>query len=493
MANFTAISWENADTFHRSDAHYQGHTAWAMASPTTGSAVIAAGQLLGRVTDSAALFNEVFAIWTQFEDAYGGSDASQVVTAMSEVARELEAFQSATKMFYDGVVEYDAAVQKHDGKKSDYDTWATDWTDRYSQFLVDQDRPLDEFMTKYRVPKLELHSRLEAERAENEPTAQNIQLDIATARQTLADTLNAIDFDDLAELRFTIHSAGLDRVDSTEEMEFMLLNNHLFGDQLSAADAKRVAAEIDIESLPYSYIDENGVKWIRTSSGELVVVGSAMDPNLQLRTLEVLANDPWTKDIKVDPWGRPSTSDKVRNEGLLTLSEVFFDASNKVFMQPVSGAGIVMGTAGGTAIAAFSVVSWGHAGDQHAAVMSSSHFLMTEDQIHEVRQWAVNREMTITGVTTAAGVALMFIPGVGALGTVAAFGLDFAVGSSISLAMDAAWDNAQTESEMMNEVEMRGLPDAYDPEEHARLIEERNRRFGTTAGGGGRPMMRSAQ
>ena len=492
MANFTAISWENADTFHRSKAHYQGYAAWAMESPKTGSAVIAAGQLLGRVTDSAALFNEVFAIWTQFEDAYGGSDASQVVTAMSEVARELEAFQSATKMFYDGVVEYDAAVQKHDGKKSDYDTWATDWTDRYSQFLVDQDRPLDEFMTKYRVPKLELHSRLEAERAENEPTAQNIQLDIATARQTLADALKAIDFDDLADLRFTIHSGGLDKVDSTEEMEFMLLNNHLFGDQLSAADAKRVAAEIDIESLPYSYIDENGVKWIRTSSGELVVVGSAMDPNLQLRTLEALANDPATKDITVDPVGGSSDTDRNRTDGLLTLSEIFTETSNYYLLEPeISGAGIVLGTAGGLAVVAFTVVSWGQAGNQHAAVMSSSHFLMTNDQIEEAAQWAVDREMTITGMSLAASVAIAFIPGIGA---VASFGANFVAGNAISLAMDAAWDNAQTESEMMQEVAVKGLPNAYDPDEHARLIDERNRRFGTGAGGGGgRPMMRSSQ
>lgn len=496
MARYPEIDWVPVTQFNRTSEYHHGDTSWSGQKPRTSNVNTSAGQLLTHVVTTASIFNDVVTQWSQFAAGYGGADRQTVLSALATTAQEIEAFQAAAKLFHDAVVAYDESVQTALDTKSDYDTWAVDWARRYQAV---ESRPKD--LTELPQPgesgtagkdTEELRIELESERQWNEPTGLAIGDHIAEARAVLTSAIKDIDLEDLAELRFTVHTAGLDSMDSVEEIEFSLLNNALFGDRLTTADARRIAEQIDIDSLPYSYIDANGVKWVRLQTGEMVVVGSAMDPNMQMRVLETLEADPYTDIVEFSPEA-PADIRGAATSGAGYGADLVVSLVDVVDGNGLSGGGIVLRTAAGAVMIGATLLTWGDAGNEHAYAMNSSHVLLTTDQKDEIAQWAMDREVAITGVSTAAGVVtgvvLTFIPGVGwVTNTVGS-----AVASeAVSAVMQQQWDNTQSETAIINLASQDGgMPDEFDQDEYERLIEERSRREGTQ--GGGRPYQESIE
>lgn len=492
MAKYSEIDWLPILQHNRTAQYHDGDTSWSGQAPRTANVTTSAGQMLSHVVDTATIFNDVLTKWSEFAEGYGGADRETVLTALHTTAEEIEAFQAAAKLFHDAVVAYDDSVQTALGPKFGYDTWAADWTRRYREvdhapaFLTDDAEPGAKTSG-------DLRQELESERMWNEATGLKVGDDIASARATAASTIEAIDLEELADLRFTIHTAGLDSMGSVEEIEFSLLNNALFGDQLTVADARRIAGQIDIDSLPYTYIDPNGVKWVRIANGEMVVVGSAMDPNLQSHIMTTLAEDPYTQDIEVNLGPVPQGMGFGAELGLSAGEEVTMTISDLLNKGGITGGGIVTGAAAATILLSSTLFSAGTAGNEFAYTMNSSHLLLTTDQKDEISAWAGERDIVIAGASTVAGVAastvlLVFVPGAGWVATTA---VNSAASTGVSALLESQWDSTQSQASMLNTMD-DGLPDEFTMAEYEDLIAERQESEGTS-GGGGTPAMRSAQ
>ncbi len=495
MARYSEIDWVSADEYNRTSDHHDGLTAWSGQKPRTANVTTSAGQMLTHVTKTVAHFNSVVTKWSEFAGCYGGADRETVLTALHTTAREIEALNAAAKLFHDAVVTYDDSVQSALTGKGDYDSWAADWTPRAREIgfesglqggAQDPDRVWPDGQTT-----AEKQVAIRNERQWNEPTALGINNDIADARSTLTTSIEGIDLADLAELRFTVHTAGLDSMDSAEEIQLALLNNDLFGDQLTVEEAMRIAEQVDVDSLPYTFIDPNGVKWVRLDTGEMVVVGSAMDPNLQAEILRRMAEDPGTRDIEINLGTAPETLGTVGEYGLTAGQEVVVSLADLLDSGGMTGGGLVLKSAGLALMLTTVGLSAGGDGQEYAYTMGSSHLLLTTDQKNEIHAWAADRNVVITGVSTVSGVVAatavaVFVPGAGWMLTT---GTSTVTGEVVSAFMDSQWDNAQSEREMLNSTH-DGLPDEFSQAEYEayiteRLEDEAEAAEGTDGGGAG--------
>lgn len=312
----------------------------------------------------------------------------------------------------------------------------------------------------------------------------NLNNEHATLYSELKSALEAIDLADFRTIGFTKFSAGHDAVESSAELEFRLLDSSGF--RITADDARRLVSQVDLESLPYTYMDEHGRKWVLTDDGLMVRSGSPMDPYLNAALLTAIAQDPELHDVEV------VTLDQDGNE-VLTTGETIASGlgiagtakavdkevrqSRNTHRDPTQDIRLLerMGLIGNVHAVATFPASVEEAAQAETNKHQNNGLLMSDAEIDEILQAYISREAskeaTIIGseVVTGRVADALAVQTVG-LSYVVVFVVDEGVARAVTYFYDEAWDMAWTEEEMLRHSGEIDSSNAFDPQEYEELL-----------------------
>lgn len=426
----------------------------------------------------------VFQTWREIEGNYVTYETDEVLTAMDEDARHLSALKSAGTVIAGAWGIYAAVC---DDYKERHDTYMEDIIP-----VLNQDRELQE-LTGGDVGKIfetergeELHRLISGALPELKMRGRDHQVFLDQGQMALVTAMESLDMEDLAQFAFTSRQAGLDAADSREELEFMLLESETFGSQLTMEEIRRLSGTIDLDELPYDYMDEEGRKWVTLPDGTKVRAGSAMDPNLNTAIVNAMAADPDMADVKL-PTG-------VNEEGETQYLSAYDIAGRLVGAANDAGAGGHLPTVGSvmTLVSLGMMVNGAHGAGQAGRFNEQAVApLMSDADLDEIEEHYATKDLTTSATKTVVSIPIGAAASATAGATfggsyVIAYVLDEATGAVVDVIIDKVYDDTWSESEMVNRKGERiEEVDTFDEEEYRRLVEERAKEEGTAPAGEG--------
>lgn len=419
----------------------------------------------------------VFAQWTALEHSYDTADTEVALAALKDVPFKLGALRTAGDLIAMALNSWADYVDGYSPRRIDYLTDAQSVVEAYTQY---QSLPF-ETRNAYEldnagvdVPDLPSGPNLFADyvrlRDGVKRRGEDLQEEFSMHQETLKDSLKAIDIEKLAESAFTTRDAGLNVVDSSEELQYVLANSAAFGGQLDYNDVLRLSEDIDYNNLPYDFQDDEGRRWVMTEDGTMVRSGSPMDPYLESAILQAMADDPELSAIEPvlgeDADGNPVTA---------SLEELGFGAAGAYGDQIPGVAGTVSGV-GLTVLQTVALVPKVNDATLNATnAERSKYLLMSDDDVVYLEDLYHDREWTKAGAQTVASA------GIGAAATAAAaptygtsyiiaYVVDKGTGEVIGTVVDHLYDDTQSEQRMYRTIEYDEIKKEMTPEEYAEAV-----------------------
>lgn len=419
----------------------------------------------------------VFAQWTALEHSYDTADTEVALSALHDVPFTLGALRTAGDLIAMAL-----------------NAWA-DYVDGYSPrrtaYLTDAQSVVDAHNAYYELP-FETRNAYELDRAgvdapdlpsgpnlfsdyvrlrdEVKRQGRELQEEFSMQQAALKDALKAIDIEKLSEAAFTTRDAGLNVVDSAEELQYVLANSAAFGDQLDYNDIIRLSENIDYDNLPYDFQDDEGRRWVMTEDGTMVRSGSPMDPYLEAAILQAMAGDPELSSIEPvlgeDADGNPVTA---------SLTDLGFGVAGPYGDQIPGVAGAVSGVGLNVLQTVALVPQVNEAALNATNTERSKYLLMSDDDVEYLEDLYEGREWTKAGAQTVASV------GTGAVATAAAaptygtsyiiaYVVDQGTGEIIGTVVDHLYDDTQSERRMNRTIEYYDVKKQMTPEEYAEAV-----------------------
>lgn len=311
MAKYSQVSFPYSDSRCRHVGYHNGWVGYAIMPPQSGTASERAQTVEDKCDGVYEHLRTATTTWQDLGDHYQSEDRGTVLQAMVPILEGLIALKRAGEKFRNAIQTYDRELQGLDAKKTSYDVWVSGWITDWNAHLRDkQSMDDEEYEKKHHKSKIERERDLKDERGREEGGgAIHIETTINSARSTLAQTLKAIDMEELGEIRISSTPEAISTIPTVDALEERIKASHVFSGvegMDSRADEVAEAVWDDVyQDLPTDYIDSHGTHWVFGPDGEAVRVGSAMDPNLNAAIWDAMNKDPVLSDAAVD---MPGTS-----------------------------------------------------------------------------------------------------------------------------------------------------------------------------------------
>ncbi len=404
-ANYLHTTWMG----QLCDDKFQGYAPWVQETPPATEGATAAADLHQNLLSTQERCEEIFEIWGELEGYYGGADVQAVLTTMNELFGQAMALGEVGQAVSMAHAAYATEVDTrgHTQVKSDNDSWAPGFAQRYSTMETDHaSLSRDEFEEKYGQDYEDEYTDMVHEREPYGTMADHVFEDIMTARETYDDALRAIDLDELSELKFELRNEAVDVADDVEELTDWIMESEAFADlNLSREDARRIAEQVFQEGgWEGSYTDAEGRTWVRAADGRMVRAGSMMDPNLTQSILDAMVNDEEIGQIEIEV---PSQDgQKILNT---TISELYGNRSGaaqewlKEHRPDLDATRTARGfLALGTLISLF---QGAHGANSQRDVEMQLYPLLNTEELNERR----DRNLAVAGVNVAAGTTVTVV------------------------------------------------------------------------------------
>ncbi|XKH53581.1 hypothetical protein LG284_00620 [Citricoccus nitrophenolicus] len=462
----TYVTFVNGDANYRNSAYHHGLVPVAPPPPNTSEINALADRVETVMTDAFWDVAPVATQWTGLDGFYITDDTDTVLSAMEPHFQRLTGIRDAgleaaghLRAFAQGMEDYETSRGAyHDKVHTMVLAYLAEDKDEYA--VSDLINPLITEGTHLNGVHFSLY-------------------------KTLNDSLGKIEVDVTGNIGFTKFSAGHNSVDSQAELESFILQSAGF-EGISAEDARRLVAHIDLESLPYTMVDDEGRRWVLTEDGTMVMSGSPMDPYLNELLLRAVAEDPELHDVEIN-FGEDHDGVKQVVSGAqlhTTVASMGLGAATTL--------GVAKGGPGTPSLSSAVSDKLGTAGkvknvfDVAANAAISTHDiamgyraqapLMSQDHVAEIEDAYISRETLKESITTVAGVPTgavadaTFIQSRG-LSYVVVYFIDEGVARLVTYVVDSAWDMRWTEDEMMEHSQEIDYTDAYHQYEYEELLE----------------------
>lgn len=410
----------------------------------------------------------VFSTWQEIEGNYVAADSGEVLEALDQDSRNLSAIQEAGRVIAGALSIY---ADFCDGYSESYNSYMERVVD-----LVSLDRRWAD-LPGTDMEKIESHPELQEQIAHGRMPlmgeGQGLQNDFEVAQVNLHRTLDSIDMESLARFQFTSREAGLDAATSQEELELMIMESDAFGDELTLEQVRTLASSVDIDALPYDYVDEQGRRWVTTADGTKVRAGSAMDPNLTAAIITAMAEDPEMSTIEL-----PAGTDEHGEEQSVPVADI---ASFILTTADDAGAGPYVANYS-KGLGMWGVVT--AAGDIHTAGVQGRDAeqlvapLMSDADLDEVEVHYQNKQTAKTGVSTVVALpvdaaATAVAPFVGPGAYVVSYMINDTTGEVVDVVVEKVLDDTWSEKELARKGERAEEVDAFDRQEYERRVAAR--------------------
>lgn len=287
--------------YHTREDVYACLAPWTQEPPPASSGSAPAEDLHLNLAATRDRLDEIFSLWSEFRDYYGGADRDQVLTSMNDLVGQAMALEEGGALLAQAHATY---VSEADSRglaqvKSDNDSWAPGFVERYQQFEADDaSMSREEFEEKYGHDVGAERAELDKERKPFTTMASHVTQAIGEARDTYEASVNGIDLGELSDLRFENRNEAVDVADSQEEVEQWIRDSEFFNEyDLTPAQIEDLAEQIyQNGNFDAEYFDAEGRGWVRGPDGRMVRAGSVMDPNLTEALFEAMARDDTMKD-----------------------------------------------------------------------------------------------------------------------------------------------------------------------------------------------------
>lgn len=440
---------------HRDGKYWNGEIPWVPYYPRTVDAPRFSGRVLAHMRTEHEKYMEIVRLWSLLPYYYVTEETDQVREAMNPVSLKVDGLLKAAETLDSAVSLYDSAVPEPMGFKLDHDRWARD---AYSRLHHPVGETEEEKTEQFELVMQEIEER-------DVMVASALQV-LQSARQTIADVLTGVDVDELGEAKFTVMEGGLDVAASREELELMIMESDLFGSDLTWEQVHRLADEIDLDALPFDYVDEQGRKWISNADGVRVRVGSAMDPNLNQQMILAIGSDPETSHIQI-----PTGYDDDGNVVLTSASEIVQFAAGEVADKTGStlkhawtGFELLM-----LAPTMYLAGSTARTNAQANGVLMSNEDLQQVYAHYSDQAFFSTTASSIASLGTTTATALVVYPTMGPSGVVVVYAVDQATGEIVSSVVEGIYDDTWTQGELGRKENVVVKADEFDKEEYERL------------------------
>ena len=459
------------DQYGNNPGYYEGELPVLSLPPNAGLIREKAQDILNLTQGTVDDIQPVFGTWKEIDGNYVAADTPELLTALDEDARNLSAIQEAGRHIAGALNIYADFCGTY---RDDYNSYVGRVIDILPDIRKWNAMPGNEGAKIQDDP--DLFGRLNSITPGLVQDGKALQNDYETAQRNLNSSLDDLDMAALANFQFTSRQAGLDAAESTEELEWMIMESEAFGDELTVAQIRTVAAGIDLDELPYDYIDEQGRKWVTTADGTKVRVGSAMDPNLTMAIIAEMADDPEMAAVELpagtDENGQPQTI------SARDIISVAVDTADDL------DAGPYMGFAGKafSIIGAFEtfhgVTTAGESGREAQQIEAP---LMSDADLDEVERHYQNVEIAKAGtkavISAGAGAATSAVLGPGSY--VVMYVVDQATGEVVDVVIEKVLDDTWSEDELGRKGDRVQEVDTFDRQAYEDEVEKREIAEGT--------------
>lgn len=459
------------DQFGTHPSYYEGVLPVLSLPPNDGLIRDKAQEILNLTQGTVDDIQPVFTTWKEIDGNYVAADTPELLSALDQDARNLSAIQEAGRHIAGALNIYaDFCGQYRD----DYNSYVSRVADILPSIREWNALPGDE------AAKLESHPDLFNRLNEVTPSltrdGQGLQNDYDIAQRNLNTALDDVDMEALAKFQFTSRQAGLDAASSTQELEWMIMESEAFGDDLTMEQIRTLAGSIDIDQLPYDYIDEEGRKWVTTDDGTKVRVGSAMDPHLTVAIITEMANDPAMATVEI-PAGTDADGEPVTVTAQDIAGAILSAADDAGSGPHVTSASKALGLLG-IGQTMHGIYEAGQAGRDLEQVQAP---LMSDADLDEVERHHQNVASAKVGtqavVSVPIGAASTAVLGPGSY--LVSYSIDSVTGEVVDVVVEKLLDDTWSEGELARKGERVQEVDVFDQEAYEREVERREREEGT--------------
>ena len=435
--------------------YWDGLVPWVPFYPRTVDGPRFSDNVLAHMREEHEQYMEVIRLWSMLPSYYVTTETEQVRTAMNGAAVTVDGLLKAAEVLDGAVTVYDESVPEPMSFKLEHDRWARTTYDSLTNPLTGTDEEkedkFNELMNEVEIRKGKVQNALEV---------------LQSARQTLADTLNGVDVQELGAPRFTVMEGGLDSADSQQELELALMQSDLFGGELTWAQVERIAGEIDLDALPYDYVDSEGRKWITNAEGVRVRVGSAMDPNLNAQIIVAIGSDPETSHIQI-----PTGYDGEGNVVVQSASDIVTFANGEAAdrIGPVASRSLTVFEILMLAPTMFVAGDMARTNAQVNGVLMSTEDLQQVYNHHSDQAFFSTTLSSLASWGTTSATALVVLPVTGPSGLVVVYAVDQATGEVVSAVVEGIYDDTWTQAELERKGARIQKADEFDEDEYERL------------------------
>ncbi len=297
--HYTHFETQVSDDFH------QGYAPWVQECPPAQRGTSAAEDLSQHLTGTRERCDEIFEIWDELRDYYGGADVQEVLTAMNDLVGQAMALQTVGEavLFAHSTYADQADTLGHHQVKFDNDQWAPGFAQRFATMESDQaSMSRDEFEEKYGQRDSDERREMYAEREPYSRMATHVVEEISAARETYEGIIATIDLGALSGLTFELRNEAVDVADTVEELTDWIMESEAFEHlDLDREDARRIAEQaFQAGGWTGDYTDAEGRTWVRAADGRMVRAGSMMDPNLSHDVLLAMVEDDEIGQLEVE-------------------------------------------------------------------------------------------------------------------------------------------------------------------------------------------------
>ncbi|GAA1672474.1 hypothetical protein GCM10010977_17770 [Citricoccus zhacaiensis] len=459
MVAYGEVHFAETGTDGRHAGRWSGLAPWVVDVVRPDSAVQSAGNAQIELNSIFNKLMEIARTWNGFKEYYHGTDAATVHANMDNMVGRISAITEAGDLFLAAAEGYVGSMNSglHEIKEAE-DEWAAGFVERLRAYKSDRDtlHEEDEFKPKYDGrTKEQVGSDLTTEETDHQPPAEQMPLTINQARFDFREALKAINLEDLSDLRFETRDESVVAVETPEDLKFQIMNSAMFSQLgLTEEQAQELAEQIMEDGTwddHADFVDDQGRAWVMTPEGNMVRVGSQLDPEMGQTVLETVAEDsnlaPRLDRVKL-PGMSESVGTALETAGI-PLGEGAGTVGDHLAKEGIKHNFHVPGVMGAIGLnAAVGLASAGISSQQYKQDQAGQYFMLSGSDLQERTERVRHREFAIYGMSTLAskGLSVVTAAPTGGASLIVGVVIDEVTGEIIGWVVETIDDRATTAS-----------------------------------------------